>query len=76
MSSHVLRARHLVLTLSPAAPVLMGVVNASPESFSDGGVYATLDQQVAMAGNKEQIEKAVAIVTDARKKLYQLLSED
>jgi len=27
----------------------MGVVNASPESFSDGGVYATLDQQVARA---------------------------
>jgi hypothetical protein len=32
-------------------------------------------KQVALAGNKEQIEKAVEIVTDARKKLYQLLSE-
>src|SRR4051794_38396110 len=30
-------------------PVLMGVVNASPESFSDGGLYATVDQQVARA---------------------------
>jgi hypothetical protein len=33
-------------------------------------------KQIAMAGNAEQVEKAVAIVTDARKKLYQLLSED
>jgi DNA-binding PadR family transcriptional regulator len=33
-------------------------------------------KQVALAGNKEQVDKAVAIVTDARKKLYQLLSED
>src|SRR5262249_51717127 len=41
--------RHVELTLSPAAPVLMGVVNASPESFSDGGVYDTLDRQVARA---------------------------
>jgi hypothetical protein len=32
-------------------------------------------KQVALAGNNEQIEKAVEIVTDARKKLYQLLSE-
>ncbi len=27
----------------------MGVVNASPESFSDGGLYATVDQQVERA---------------------------
>jgi DNA-binding PadR family transcriptional regulator len=33
-------------------------------------------KQVVLAGNEEQVEKAVAIVTDARKKLYQLLSED
>ena len=39
----VLRARGRDIPL--ATPVLMGVVNASPESFSDGGLYASLDQQ-------------------------------
>jgi dihydropteroate synthase len=61
VSSHVLRARHLELTLSPAAPVLMGVVNASPESFSDGGVYATFDGQVARA---EELVAAGASIID------------
>jgi dihydropteroate synthase len=31
------------------APLVMGIVNASPESFSDGGRWATLDAQVARA---------------------------
>jgi dihydropteroate synthase len=61
VSSHVLRARHLELTLGPTAPVLMGVVNASPESFSDGGVYATLDGQVARA---EELVAAGAGIID------------
>jgi dihydropteroate synthase len=43
----VLRARGREIPL--ARPVLMGVVNASPESFSDGGLYATVDQQVDRA---------------------------
>jgi dihydropteroate synthase len=30
-------------------PLLMGVVNASPDSFSDGGRYSTLDQRVKLA---------------------------
>jgi dihydropteroate synthase len=30
-------------------PLLMGIVNASPDSFSDGGVHATLEQRVAFA---------------------------
>jgi dihydropteroate synthase len=30
-------------------PLLMGVVNASPDSFSDGGRYATLARQVELA---------------------------
>ncbi|HEX4837160.1 MAG TPA: dihydropteroate synthase [Solirubrobacteraceae bacterium] len=30
-------------------PWLMGVVNASPDSFSDGGRYATLDERVDLA---------------------------
>src|SRR4051795_4246350 len=30
-------------------PLVMGIVNASPESFSDGGRWGTLDQQVEQA---------------------------
>jgi dihydropteroate synthase len=40
-------ARH-VLELG-RRPSLMGVVNASPDSFSDGGRYATLEQRVRLA---------------------------
>jgi dihydropteroate synthase len=32
-----------------ARPLLMGVVNASPDSFSDGGRYRTLEQRVELA---------------------------
>jgi len=45
----VLRVRGRELPLVEGAPLLMGVVNASPESFSDGGLYAGLDAQVARA---------------------------
>jgi dihydropteroate synthase len=30
-------------------PWLMGIVNATPDSFSDGGVHATLEARVALA---------------------------
>jgi dihydropteroate synthase len=43
----VLRARGRTIPLT--GPVIMGVVNASPESFSDGGLYATVDQQAERA---------------------------
>ncbi len=35
------------LALDPDGPVLMGIVNASPESFSDGGLLPDADAQVA-----------------------------
>src|SRR3954466_6232968 len=35
--------------LEPGKPLVMGIVNASPESFSDGGRWATLDAQVERA---------------------------
>ena len=44
-----LRLRDRELALSSAAPLLMGVVNASPESFSDGGLYQGVGAQVAQA---------------------------
>jgi len=43
-----LRAGDRVLKLGKR-PLLMGVVNASPDSFSDGGQWSTLDQQLALA---------------------------
>jgi dihydropteroate synthase len=49
-----LRACELTLELprtgtGGARPWLMGIVNASPDSFSDGGRHASLDAQVALA---------------------------
>jgi dihydropteroate synthase len=42
------RAGDRVLDLG-GRPWLMGVVNASPDSFSDGGRYGSLDERVALA---------------------------
>jgi dihydropteroate synthase len=42
----VLRLRDRVLELGPR-PLLMGIVNASPDSFSDGGAHPALADQVA-----------------------------
>ena len=44
-----------------AGPALMGIVNASPDSFSDGGRYATLDAQMRLA---EQLTADGAAVLD------------
>jgi dihydropteroate synthase len=49
MTGTVLRLRDRRLITDPGAPLLMGVVNASPESFSDGSESATLDRQLARA---------------------------
>lgn len=46
--SHILRAGARTLEIGER-PLLMGVVNASPDSFSDGGRYTTLDQRVQLA---------------------------
>jgi dihydropteroate synthase len=55
-----LRLPHGTLELTPGRPALMGIVNASPESFSDGGLYATVDAQVAAA--LEQVAAGAALV--------------
>lgn len=36
-------------SLAIDAPVLMGIVNATPDSFSDGGRYATFEERVSSA---------------------------
>jgi dihydropteroate synthase len=46
--AHRLRAGERVLELG-SRPWLMGVVNASPDSFSDGGLYAGPDAQFQLA---------------------------
>jgi dihydropteroate synthase len=43
-----LRACEVELELGKR-PLLMGIVNASPDSFSDGGRYRTLEDRVALA---------------------------
>jgi dihydropteroate synthase len=43
-----LQAVDLRLELGPR-PLLMGIVNASPDSFSDGGLYVGLEAQLALA---------------------------
>jgi dihydropteroate synthase len=43
-----LRACELTLELG-SRPLLMGIVNASPDSFSDGGLHGTLEARVALA---------------------------
>jgi dihydropteroate synthase len=47
-SPHRVRAVDRVLELG-ARPWLMGIVNASPDSFSDGARHATLDAQLELA---------------------------
>jgi dihydropteroate synthase len=44
-----LHLRDVRLAIQPGAPLIMGVVNASPESFSDGPEAATLERQLARA---------------------------
>jgi dihydropteroate synthase len=44
----VLQAVDLRIELGPR-PLLMGIVNASPDSFSDGGLHTGLDAQLALA---------------------------
>ena len=44
-----LRLRDRTLVAPVGEPLIMGIVNASPESFSDGGLYAGVDAQVGRA---------------------------
>lgn len=41
--------RDTTLRITPGEPLIMGVVNASPESFFDGNKVATVDRQLALA---------------------------
>ncbi len=60
--AHSLRACELTIELGGPAgrPLLMGIVNASPDSFSDGGRYDGLDAQVQLA--RELLEAGADIL--------------
>ena len=53
-----LRARSRLLALD--APVVMGVLNVTPDSFSDGGRYVLPDAALAQA--RRMVEHGAAIV--------------
>jgi dihydropteroate synthase len=54
-----LRAREISLTFGPL-PLVMGILNVTPDSFSDGGAYASADEAVAAA--QRMIEQGAAII--------------
>ncbi|HWM20921.1 MAG TPA: dihydropteroate synthase [Ilumatobacteraceae bacterium] len=56
-----LRLRDRTLVAPAGEPLIMGIVNASPESFSDGGMYDGVDAQVARA---EELAAAGAAIID------------
>ena len=39
----------MIFTLPPNRPVLMGILNVTPDSFSDGGLYTTTQTAVDRA---------------------------
>lgn len=54
-----LRVRGRTLALGPS-PIVMGILNVTPDSFSDGGAYASVDEAVA-AGQRMVAEGAAII---------------
>jgi dihydropteroate synthase len=61
VSASALSVRACELTLELGTrPWLMGIVNASPDSFSDGGRYASLDAQLELA--RELLEAGADIL--------------
>jgi dihydropteroate synthase len=57
---HRLSAVDVTLELG-SRPLLMGIVNASPDSFSDGGMHAGLEAQLALA---RELQEAGADILD------------
>jgi dihydropteroate synthase len=60
VSARALRLPAATLELERDRPAIMGVVNASPESFSDGGQVGDLEAQVARA--ERLVEEGAAII--------------
>lgn len=56
----ILQLRGRRVEIEHGRPLVMGIVNASPESFSDGGEYRTPDAQVARA--RELVEQGADLI--------------
>lgn len=54
-----LRARETALTFGPL-PLVMGILNVTPDSFSDGGAYTSADE--AFAAAQRMIEQGAGII--------------
>ncbi len=51
---------NLSTLLSRPGPIIMGILNLTPDSFSDGGIY--LDPEVAVLHAREMVEEGAAII--------------
>ena len=49
--------RRPALELGPH-PLIMGILNVTPDSFSDGGLHNTLDQAVIHAAHRRRASRA------------------
>lgn len=54
-----LRARGRAIAL-PARPIIMGILNVTPDSFSDGGAYASLEE--ALQAAQRMVADGAAII--------------
>jgi dihydropteroate synthase len=54
-----LRARGLSIDFGPR-PLVMGILNVTPDSFSDGGAYSSVDEAVAAA--RRMIEEGATVI--------------
>ena len=54
-----LRARGRAIAL-PARPIIMGILNVTPDSFSDGGAYASLEE--ALQAAQRMVAEGAAII--------------
>jgi dihydropteroate synthase len=60
VSGRALRLRDVSFELAPGKPLIMGVVNASPESFSDGAEVGDVGAQFALA--ERLVEDGAALI--------------
>jgi dihydropteroate synthase len=60
-AAHRWRIRGATLALAPAAPLVVGVLNVTPDSFSDGGRWIDV---AAAVGHGDELARAGAAVVD------------
>ncbi|HLG88307.1 MAG TPA: dihydropteroate synthase [Alphaproteobacteria bacterium] len=58
--AHHIEARPAIGPLSAEQPIVMGIINATPDSFSDGGIF--LDADKAIAHGRAMLEAGAGII--------------